>query len=105
MPRGWVRRYISWPAFAIASGIALICGLASAYLAHLHRQMSLAPAGAMSMMDMGMRIDSPWTEADLFFTFTMGAVMMVGMMSTLGRPAAAHRRRWSPLRSATLQCG
>ena len=50
------------------------------------------------MMQMGMRMDAPWGAADFFFTFTMWAVMMVGMMSATATPmlllfAAAHARR------------
>ena len=50
------------------------------------------------MMEMGMRMDAPWGAADIFFTFTMWAVMMVGMMSVSAAPvlllfAATHARR------------
>jgi predicted metal-binding membrane protein len=50
------------------------------------------------MAEMGMTMDMPWTAADLFFTFAMWAVMMVGMMAGSAAPvlllfAAAHARR------------
>ena len=38
------------------------------------------------MMNMGMRMDAPWAAADILFTFTMWAVMMVGMMSATAAP-------------------
>ncbi len=38
------------------------------------------------MMEMGMRMDAPWGATDVFFTFTMWAVMMVGMMSPSAAP-------------------
>jgi len=49
-------------------------------------------------MEMGMRMDAPWGATDVFFTFTMWAVMMVGMMSPSAAPvlllfAATHARR------------
>jgi predicted metal-binding membrane protein len=50
------------------------------------------------MMEMGMRVDAPWGAADAFFTFTMWAVMMVGMMTPSAAPvlllfAATYARR------------
>jgi predicted metal-binding membrane protein len=50
------------------------------------------------MAEMGMAMDTPWTAADLFFTFAMWAVMMVGMMAGSAAPvlllfAAARARR------------
>ena len=50
------------------------------------------------MAQMGMAMDMPWTAADMFFTFAMWAVMMVGMMAGAAAPvlllfAAAHARR------------
>ena len=49
--------------------------------------------------DMGMSsMDMPWTATDVFFTFTMWAVMMVGMMTGTAAPmlllfAGAHAAR------------
>ena len=50
------------------------------------------------MAEMGMTMDMPWTAADVFFTFTMWAVMMVGMMTGTAAPmlllfAGAHAAR------------
>ena len=38
------------------------------------------------MAQMGMRRDMSWTTADVFFTFAMWAVMMVGMMAGTAAP-------------------
>jgi len=38
------------------------------------------------MAQMGMRRDMSWTTADVFFTFAMWAVMMVGMMTGTAAP-------------------
>ncbi|HEX6047692.1 MAG TPA: DUF2182 domain-containing protein [Gemmatimonadaceae bacterium] len=82
----------------IAGCILLACAIAWAYLVHAHHQTSSRAAADMPMMDMGMRMDAPWGAADLVFTFTMWAVMMVGMMSPSAAPvvllfAATHARR------------
>ena len=81
----------------IAGCIVVICTLAWAYLIHLHHQMSSA-TGSEMMTRMGMKMDAPWGAADFFFTFSMWAVMMVGMMSPSATPmllvfAATHARR------------
>ena len=62
---------------AITSCIVLITALAWAYLVHLHGQM---------MTNMGMAMTAPWGASDVFFTFLMWAVMMVGMMSATAAP-------------------
>ena len=82
----------------IASCILLVCALAWAYLVHLNRQMASQAADATSMMAMGMRMDAQWGAADVFFTYAMWAVMMVGMMGASVAPvlllfAASHARR------------
>ena len=38
------------------------------------------------MAEMGMTMDMPWTATDAFFTFTMWAVMMIGMMTGTAAP-------------------
>lgn len=38
------------------------------------------------MAEMGMPLDMPWTVTDVFFTFTMWTVMMVGMMAGTAAP-------------------
>jgi predicted metal-binding membrane protein len=66
--------------------IALITVLAWAYLLHLDREMSSSMAHDRMMAEMGMTIDMPRTSADLFFTFAMWAVMMIGMMAGPATP-------------------
>jgi predicted metal-binding membrane protein len=82
----------------ISTCLALVVGLSWAYLIHLSRQMSSAMAYDTAMLEMGMKMDQPWTAVDVFFTFTMWAVMMVGMMSGTAAPVlllfgAARRGR------------
>jgi predicted metal-binding membrane protein len=53
------------------------------------------------MAKMGMSMDMPWTATDVFFTFTMWAVMMVAMMTGTAAPvlllfAGAHAARGKP---------
>jgi len=50
------------------------------------------------MMEMGMSMASPWTTADVLFTFAMWVVMMIGMMAGSAMPvlllfAGAHNGR------------
>ena len=78
--------------------LVLIIALAWAYLVHLGRQMSSSMAHDSMMAEMGMTMDVPWTATDAFFTFTMWAVMMVGMMTGTAAPmlllfAGAHAAR------------
>ena len=70
----------------IASCILLITALAWAYLVHLDHQMPSSVAPETMMSKMGMAIDAPWGARDVFFTFLMWAVMMVGMMSATALP-------------------
>ncbi|MEP6905532.1 MAG: DUF2182 domain-containing protein [Gemmatimonadales bacterium] len=62
---------------AITSCIVLITALAWAYLVHLNGQMTA---------NMGMAMTASWGVPDVFFTFLMWAVMMVGMMSPTAAP-------------------
>jgi predicted metal-binding membrane protein len=66
--------------------IALITVLAWTYLLHLDREMSSSMAHDRMMAEMGMTMDMPRTSADLFFTFAMWAVMMIGMMAGPATP-------------------
>jgi predicted metal-binding membrane protein len=82
----------------ISTCLAVITVLAWAYLVHLDRQMSSSMEHDTMMAEMGMKMDMPWTATDVFFTFAMWAVMMVGMMAGTAAPvlllfAAAHRGR------------
>jgi predicted metal-binding membrane protein len=82
----------------ICTCLALVTALAWAYLVHLGHQMSSSMAHDSMMADMGMTTDMPWTATDVFFTFTMWAVMMVAMMTGTAAPmlllfAGAHAAR------------
>jgi predicted metal-binding membrane protein len=66
--------------------ILLITGLAWAYLIHLARQMSSSMEYDEMMAKMGMAAGTPWTAIDVFFTFVMWTVMMVGMMAGSAAP-------------------
>lgn len=68
------------------------------YLLHLHRGMAGMAADGMSGLPGMTPMLAPWTAADLAFTFTMWAVMMVGMMLPSAAPvillfAAVNRKR------------
>ena len=85
--------------------LLVITALAWAYLVHLDRQMSASMAHDSMMAEMGMTMDMPWGATDVFFTFTMWAVMMIGMMTGTAAPmlllfagaqAARGRGRMSP---------
>jgi predicted metal-binding membrane protein len=78
--------------------LVLVIGLAWAYLVRLDRQMSSSADYETMMAAMGMAMDKPWSATDVFFTFTMWAVMMVGMMMGTAAPmvllfAGAHAAR------------
>jgi predicted metal-binding membrane protein len=63
------------------------------------------------MADMGMPMDKPWTMTDVFFTFAMWAVMMVGMMAGSAAPvlllfaASRAKRAEQGTRSAVFMFG
>jgi len=84
--------------FIIYACLVAISALAWTYLVHLDRQMASSMEHDTMMAEMGMAMDMSWSAADVFFTFTMWAVMMVGMMAGSAAPvlllfAAAHSRR------------
>jgi predicted metal-binding membrane protein len=70
----------------ISTCLVVITALAWLYLLHLDRQMLASMAHDTMMAKMGMTMDMSWTAADVFFTFTMWAVMMVGMMAGSAAP-------------------
>jgi predicted metal-binding membrane protein len=70
----------------ISACIVLITLLAWAYLIHLNRQMSADVDHDRMMAAMGMTMHTPWSAADIFFTFAMWSVMMVGMMAPSALP-------------------
>ena len=82
----------------ILSSIALVTALAWLYLIHIDEQMTSTMAKSAKMAAMGMSMSTPWTRVDVFFTFAMWAVMMVGMMGPSASPmillfAAAQEKR------------
>jgi predicted metal-binding membrane protein len=82
----------------ISTCLALITALAWWYLVQLDRRMSLSMSHDTMMAEMGMTMAMPWTAADVFFTFMMWTVMMVGMMAGSAAPVlllfgAAHAGR------------
>jgi predicted metal-binding membrane protein len=90
--------------------IVLITIFAWAYLVHLDHQMSADMEHDKMMTAMGMTMDMPWSAADIFFTFAMWAVMMVGMMAPSALPmlllfAAAQAGRSQRGALATLTFG
>jgi predicted metal-binding membrane protein len=70
----------------ISTCLVVITGLAWAYLVHLDRQMSSSMEHDAMMAEMGMTMEMSWTAADVFFTFAMWTVMMVGMMAGTAAP-------------------
>ena len=70
----------------IATCVALVTALAWAYLVVLDRQMSSSAESQAAMAKMGMIMAASWRAPDVFFAFTMWAVMMVGMMSASAGP-------------------
>ena len=70
----------------IATCILLICVLAWAYLVYLGRQATPRAASASPMAGMGMAMGGPSGVAGFLLTFTMWAVMMVGMMGPSAAP-------------------
>jgi predicted metal-binding membrane protein len=70
----------------LSTCLVVITVLAWAYLVHLGRQMSASMAYDTMMAKMGMTTEISWTATDVFFTFAMWAVMMVGMMAGTAAP-------------------
>ena len=70
----------------ISTCLVVISALAWVYLVHLDRQMSSSMEHDTMMAEMGMSMNLPWTAADVFLTFMMWTVMMVGMMAPSAAP-------------------
>jgi predicted metal-binding membrane protein len=91
--------------------LVVIVALAWAYLVRLDRQMSSSMDDDMKMAAMGMAMNRPWAPADVFYTFAMWAVMMVGMMAGTAAPvlllfgAMQSARRERGARFAVLTFG
>ena len=82
----------------IATCILLICAVAWAYLLYLGGRASSGQASSTTMAGMGMATDAPRGLTGVLLTFTMWAVMMVGMMGPTAAPvllvlAGSHARR------------
>lgn len=91
----------------ISTCIIAIAALAWVYLVYLDRQMSAAVDYDTMMAQMGMTPDRRWTATDVFFTFAMWAVMMIGMMAGTAIPvvllfAASQRARTGSGVTATV---
>ena len=70
----------------ITSCIVLIAALAWVYLLRLNHHTSFSGEADTVMARMGMVTNRPWGARDLFFTFVMWSVMMVGMMAAAALP-------------------
>ena len=70
----------------ITACIVLITLLAWLYLIHLDRQMAADLRRVQMMAEMGMTMDMPCMSTDVFLTFAMWVVMMVGMMAPSASP-------------------
>src|SRR5262245_65329143 len=68
------------------TSVGLVTVLAWAYLVYLAGRMSAGMSYDQMMQDMGMPMNAPWRAADVWFTFVMWAVMMVGMMAPSAAP-------------------
>ena len=82
----------------IALCIVGATALAWAYLVRLRHQMSPPPDATSIMASMGMTPNAQFGAADLFMTWVMWSVMMIGMMSASAAPvlllfAATQARR------------
>ena len=95
----------------IISSAVLITALAWAYLVDLGRTMSSGMDYDRAMAAMGMSTHTAWGARDVFYTFTMWVVMMVGMMAPSAIPvlllfsAAQAKRGQGGASWATLLLG
>jgi predicted metal-binding membrane protein len=87
--------------------------LAWAYLIRLDRQMSTSMEYDMAMAAMGMTMQASWSAADVWFTFLMWMIMMVGMMTPSAAPMvmlfagmeATRQQRRIPISALTFGLG
>lgn len=97
----------------IAISLAGITALAWLYLIRLDRQMSASMDYDMAMAAMGMTMNASWSAADVWLTFLMWMVMMVGMMTASAAPvlllfaatAAARQQRGIPVSTLAFGLG
>lgn len=91
--------------------LGAITVLAWAYLFRLDRQMSVSMEHDMAMAAMGMTMKTSWGAADVWLTFVMWIVMMVGMMAASAAPvlllfaATAGARQERGISVSTLAFG
>src|SRR5205823_384968 len=90
----------------ICGCILLVTALACVYLIHLARHME-SPIDADMMAKMGMATNLAWTASDVFYTWVMWSVMMIGMMAASTLPvlllfAGVHARRAESGRSLAV---
>jgi predicted metal-binding membrane protein len=70
----------------ITACIVAVTTLAWAYLVQIDRRMSSSATSEPIMSKMGMATAAPWGASEVFLTFVMWTVMMVGMMSATAAP-------------------
>jgi predicted metal-binding membrane protein len=93
--------------------LVAMTALAWAYLIRLDRQMSASMEHDMAMAAMGMTMQASWSAADVWFTFLMWMVMMVGMMTPSAAPvlmlfaasAATRQQQRIPISALTFGLG
>jgi predicted metal-binding membrane protein len=93
--------------------LAGITTLAWAYLIRLDRQMSTSMEYDLAMAAMGMSMQASWSAADVWFTFLMWMIMMVGMMTPSAAPTvmlfagmeARREQRRIPISALTFGLG
>jgi predicted metal-binding membrane protein len=93
--------------------LAAITALAWAYLIRLARQMSASMEYDTAMAAMGMTMQASWSALDVWLTFVMWLVMMIGMMTPSAAPlvllfastAASRRDRGISVSTATFALG
>lgn len=77
----WARdRIVIWTCLIVLTALSWV------YLFRLEQGMSASMTYDTAMAAMGMAPDSRWSAADVWFTFVMWMVMMVGMMTAAAAP-------------------
>jgi predicted metal-binding membrane protein len=93
--------------------LVIVTLIAWAYLVRLARQMSASMEYDTAMAAMGMTMQAPWSATDVWLTFVMWLVMMVGMMTPSAAPllllfaatAASRRERVPSASTAAFALG
>jgi predicted metal-binding membrane protein len=97
----------------ILLSLVAITALAWAYLIRLDRQMAASMEYDMAMAAMGMSMNASWSAADVWLTFLMWMVMMIGMMTASAAPvvllfaatASARQERGIPVSTLAFGLG